>query len=161
MEIEPFQKPHPPLWYGAHSPDSAERAARKGLHMVTNDMPAPTRAIIERYRQTWREVHGARRAAQNGDGAVHRGGRQRRQGDGDRAAGLSALAVELHAICIETHGTAPESPLNVDSFDTLIGQGQGIAGSPDTVREFLARADRGQRHQLRGGAVLLRRSQPR
>ena len=39
MEIEPLQKPHPPLWYGAHSPDSAERAARKGLHMVTNDMP--------------------------------------------------------------------------------------------------------------------------
>ena len=41
IEIEPFQKPHPPLWYGAHSPDSAERAARKGLHMVTNDMPPP------------------------------------------------------------------------------------------------------------------------
>src|SRR3954465_70141 len=26
MEMEPFQKPHPPLWYGAHSPDSAEHA---------------------------------------------------------------------------------------------------------------------------------------
>ena len=37
--MEPFQKPHPPLWYGAHSPDSAERAARKGLNIVTNDMP--------------------------------------------------------------------------------------------------------------------------
>ena len=58
LEIEPLQKPHPPLWYGAHSPDSAERAARKGLHMVTNDMPGPTRAIVARYREVWREAQG-------------------------------------------------------------------------------------------------------
>jgi alkanesulfonate monooxygenase SsuD/methylene tetrahydromethanopterin reductase-like flavin-dependent oxidoreductase (luciferase family) len=58
MEMEPLQKPHPPLWYGAHSPDSAERAARKGLHIVTNDMPGPTRAIVARYREVWREVQG-------------------------------------------------------------------------------------------------------
>ncbi len=45
MEMEPLQKPHPPLWYGAHSPDSAERAARRGLHMVCNDPPALARAI--------------------------------------------------------------------------------------------------------------------
>ena len=56
MEIEPLQKPHPPLWYGAHSPDSAERAARQGLNMVSNDPPALARAIIARYRQVWREV---------------------------------------------------------------------------------------------------------
>jgi alkanesulfonate monooxygenase SsuD/methylene tetrahydromethanopterin reductase-like flavin-dependent oxidoreductase (luciferase family) len=37
------------------------------------------------------------------------------------------------------HGTAPESPLNVDGFDRLVSQGQGIAGSPETVRDFLAR----------------------
>ena len=56
MEIEPYQKPHPPLWYGAHSPESAERAARKGLHMVNNDVPATTRATIARYRQVWSEA---------------------------------------------------------------------------------------------------------
>ena len=56
MEIEPFQKPHPPLWYGAHSPDSAERAARKGLHMVNNDVPAVTSATIARYRKAWHET---------------------------------------------------------------------------------------------------------
>src|SRR3984893_16323400 len=26
LELECFQKPHPPLWYGAHSPDSAARS---------------------------------------------------------------------------------------------------------------------------------------
>jgi alkanesulfonate monooxygenase SsuD/methylene tetrahydromethanopterin reductase-like flavin-dependent oxidoreductase (luciferase family) len=36
------------------------------------------------------------------------------------------------------NGTMPDSPLRADSFDTLIRQGQAIAGSPETVRAFLA-----------------------
>jgi hypothetical protein len=32
----------------------------------------------------------------------------------------------------------PDSPLHVESFDELISQGQAIAGSPETVRAFLA-----------------------
>ena len=27
MELAPLQKPHPPIWFGVGSPDSAERAA--------------------------------------------------------------------------------------------------------------------------------------
>ena len=38
----------------------------------------------------------------------------------------------------EMNGTMPDSPLNRDSFDTLISQGQAIAGSAETVRAFLA-----------------------
>jgi alkanesulfonate monooxygenase SsuD/methylene tetrahydromethanopterin reductase-like flavin-dependent oxidoreductase (luciferase family) len=38
----------------------------------------------------------------------------------------------------EMNGTMPNSPLRVESFDALIGQGQAIAGSPETVRKFLA-----------------------
>jgi alkanesulfonate monooxygenase SsuD/methylene tetrahydromethanopterin reductase-like flavin-dependent oxidoreductase (luciferase family) len=38
----------------------------------------------------------------------------------------------------EMNGTQPNSPLRVDSFDTLVKQGQAIAGSPETVRKFLA-----------------------
>jgi hypothetical protein len=36
------------------------------------------------------------------------------------------------------NGTLPQSPLRVDRFDTLIAQGQAIAGAPETVRAFLA-----------------------
>src|SRR5947209_6054514 len=60
MELAPLQKPHPPLWYGAHSPDSAERAARRGLNIVTNDMPDQTRTIIARYRDIWAASQGSR-----------------------------------------------------------------------------------------------------
>ena len=51
MELEPIQKPHPPIWYGIHSVDSAERAARRGLHVVSLDPPVETRAFVDRYRQ--------------------------------------------------------------------------------------------------------------
>ena len=138
MEIEPLQKPHPPLWYGAHSPDSAERAARKGLHMVCNDPPALARAIHTRFRQVWREVNGA-------DAALPKMGLVRMilVADSDDKAMAIARRAYLrwrHSFCYlhDMHGTPPASPLNVESFDKLIEQGQAIAGSPETVRAFLA-----------------------
>src|SRR3984957_10400384 len=57
MEFAPLQKPHPPIWYGVHAPDSAERAARRNLHVVSLDSPADTRLSIDRYRATWRPPH--------------------------------------------------------------------------------------------------------
>src|SRR2546429_3979534 len=59
MELEPLQKPHPPIWYGVHAPDSAERAARKGLRVVSLDPLAATCAAFDRFRDTWRQARGA------------------------------------------------------------------------------------------------------
>ncbi len=54
MELEPFQKPHPPLWYGVVSPDSAGRAAKAGMNFISN-APAPAiRAKVARYIATER-----------------------------------------------------------------------------------------------------------
>ena len=36
FELEPFRKPHPPLWYGVVNPDSAERAAKAGMNFISN-----------------------------------------------------------------------------------------------------------------------------
>ena len=137
MEMEPFQKPHPPLWYGAHSPDSAERAARKGLNIVTNDMPDNTRAIVARFRQIWRDVQGP--ATLPKMGVV----RFIVVADSDAKAMTIARRAYLRwrssfTYLSEMNGTMPNSPLRVESFDALIGQGQAIAGSPETVRAFLA-----------------------
>ena len=137
MEMTPFQKPHPPLWYGAHSPDSAERAARKGLNIVTNDMPANARAIVARYRQIWGEAQG--QATPPKMGVV----RFIVVADSDANAMTIARRAYLRwrssfTYLSELNGTMPESPLRVESFDALIRQGQAIAGSPETVRAFLA-----------------------
>ena len=137
MEIEPLQKPHPPLWYGAHSPDSAERAARKGLHIVNNDVPAVTRATIARYREVWREVNGAA-APTPKMGMV----RFIVVADSDEAARRIARRAYLRwrtsfLYLHDMHGTKPNSTLNATDFDALVGQGQAIAGSPQTVTSFL------------------------
>jgi alkanesulfonate monooxygenase SsuD/methylene tetrahydromethanopterin reductase-like flavin-dependent oxidoreductase (luciferase family) len=137
MEMDSFQKPHPPLWYGAHSPDSAERAARKGLNIVTNDMPANARAIVARYREIWRDVQGP--ATLPKMGVV----RFIVVADSDAKAMTIARRAYLRwrssfTYLSEMNGTMPNSPLRAESFDALIGQGQAIAGSPETVRKFLA-----------------------
>jgi alkanesulfonate monooxygenase SsuD/methylene tetrahydromethanopterin reductase-like flavin-dependent oxidoreductase (luciferase family) len=141
MELASYQKPHPPLWYGAHSPDSAERAARKGLHIVTNDMPSNTRAIVDRYRQIWSEVQGT----QTGKAALPKMGMVRFivVADSDTEAMNIARRAYLRwrasfVYLSEMNGREMRSPLRADSFDTLIAQGQAIAGSPETVRAFLA-----------------------
>jgi alkanesulfonate monooxygenase SsuD/methylene tetrahydromethanopterin reductase-like flavin-dependent oxidoreductase (luciferase family) len=54
MELAPYQKPHPPLWFGGHSNDSAARAARLGGNYVTQDNAAPMREYAEHFRATWR-----------------------------------------------------------------------------------------------------------
>jgi alkanesulfonate monooxygenase SsuD/methylene tetrahydromethanopterin reductase-like flavin-dependent oxidoreductase (luciferase family) len=136
MEFAPLQKPHPPLWYGAHSPDSAERAARKGLNMVTNDMPPNARAIIARYRQVWNE-------AQN-SAVMPRMGLVRFivVADSDAEALTVARRAYLRwrasfVYLSALNGALPDSPMNVESFDHLISQGQAIAGSPETVRRSI------------------------
>src|SRR5262245_15488451 len=50
MELEPLQKPHPPMWYGVHSVEAAERAARQGLNMVSLDSAKDTRSYHDGYR---------------------------------------------------------------------------------------------------------------
>src|SRR5882757_5681595 len=59
MELEPLQKRHPPISYGVHAPESAERAARKGLRVVSLDPLAATRASFDRFRSAWHDAWGA------------------------------------------------------------------------------------------------------
>lgn len=136
MELEPLQKPHPPVWYGVHSVESAERAARQGLHVVSLDTARETRAYADRYRKVWRETRG--------------------DALGMPKIGISRFIViaESDAAALEIarrayprwrrsfyrlyelRGGAPahERPRN---FDELMKAGQGIAGTPDTVAAFL------------------------
>ncbi|OGQ77926.1 MAG: hypothetical protein A3F90_18855 [Deltaproteobacteria bacterium RIFCSPLOWO2_12_FULL_60_19] len=62
IELEPLQRPHPPVWYGVHSIESAERAARRGFHVVSLDSAHETRRFTDRYRKVWRELWGESRA---------------------------------------------------------------------------------------------------
>ncbi len=138
MELRPLQKPHPPVWYGVHAPDSAVRAARRALNVIDLDPTPETRLTIDSYRSTWRELHGA--AAPLPKLGL---GRFIVVAESDAEAltlARRAYPVWHHSFThlFRLRGRAQTHPRPAD-FDTLIARGQGIAGSPTTVTETLRR----------------------
>jgi len=136
MQFAPLQQPHPPLWYGVHSPDSAERAARRGLNTVSLDPPDEIAVSAERYRAIWRHVHPDKALPKLGLG------RFIVVADSDD----EALKIARRAYpkweasfthLFRAHGKSPTHPRPPD-FDALATRGQGVAGSPATVAEFLS-----------------------
>jgi len=49
MELAPVQRPHPPLWQGVTSPDSAAAAAKRGANVVGHGPVAHLRPLAEAY----------------------------------------------------------------------------------------------------------------
>ena len=63
---KPVQKPHPPLWTAAVSPDTYVRAAKRGLKIQTSPAFTPLDILgksYAEYRQAWRESQGTDRGA--------------------------------------------------------------------------------------------------
>ena len=58
---KPLQKPHPPLWTAAVSPDTYTLAARRGLRILVSPAFTPwdiLRKNFDAYHAAWREAHG-------------------------------------------------------------------------------------------------------
>jgi alkanesulfonate monooxygenase SsuD/methylene tetrahydromethanopterin reductase-like flavin-dependent oxidoreductase (luciferase family) len=138
MEIEPLQKPHPPIWYGVHMPDSAERAARRNLNVVSLDPVKETRASIDRYRLIWPQVHAPTMP-------FPKLGLGRFIVVAPTDAEAMALARRAYLVWhasftyLFRRHNRPQSHPRPATFDLVIERGQGIAGSPRTVTEFLSR----------------------
>jgi alkanesulfonate monooxygenase SsuD/methylene tetrahydromethanopterin reductase-like flavin-dependent oxidoreductase (luciferase family) len=142
MELRPLQQPHPPIWYGLHAPESAERAARARFPVVCLDPPEPTTKAITRFREAWRECHGASEP-------LPKIGLGRFIVVAERDEEALAIARRAYprwhqsfTFLFRRHGREQQHPRPAD-FDTLQRVGQGVAGSPATVRDFLARQMRG------------------
>jgi alkanesulfonate monooxygenase SsuD/methylene tetrahydromethanopterin reductase-like flavin-dependent oxidoreductase (luciferase family) len=135
MLLEPLQKPHPPIWYGVHSAESAERAARQGLNTVSLDGPAQAKITTDRYRAVWKE--------QRGDAPLPKLGAGRFIVVADTDATAMAMARRAYPLwnasfthLFRAHGRTPRHP-RPEHFDGVIAVGQGIAGSPATVTQYL------------------------
>jgi alkanesulfonate monooxygenase SsuD/methylene tetrahydromethanopterin reductase-like flavin-dependent oxidoreductase (luciferase family) len=135
MEIEPLQKPHPPMWYGVHSVEAAERAAHQGLNMVSLDSANDTRRYNERYRQVWHELHGDRPAPKLGQSRFIV---LAENGEEARAAARRAYPIwHRHFYYLYSlKGGRPAHP-RPETFDKMAVIGHAIAGDPDEVRTFL------------------------
>jgi len=66
LQIEPFQRPYPPLWYPTNSTESMEWLAREGFHTVVHYQSMPViRDLFGLYRRVWQE-HQSNRQRLNG-----------------------------------------------------------------------------------------------
>ena len=133
LELEPLQKPHPPLWYGTSTPESAERPARQGMSIVTNAPAAVARTIIARY---WSCFSGG--AAQPKLGI----GRHIVIAESDGAAMDIARRAygRWHASFMKLwleHGVTPPGGGYPETYDEPGQQGRALAGTPETVAAAL------------------------
>ena len=137
MVLKPVQRPHPPLWYGVSIPDNADWPAANDVNVVSLAPPAAVRPIFERY-------HATRRKLGKGDTTLRGVGRHVVVADTD----AQALEIARRAYprwrtnffwLFKRHGSAPRvGDLYPESFDQLAALRTAVAGSPQTVRDFIA-----------------------
>jgi alkanesulfonate monooxygenase SsuD/methylene tetrahydromethanopterin reductase-like flavin-dependent oxidoreductase (luciferase family) len=156
MELAPLQRPHPPLWYGVHSTDSAERAARLGSNIACNEPADASAAYIERYWSVWREAQGDRAYRVDAFSAANRKATSPENAMEPKAGVTqfvvvadsddAALAIAHRAYLVwhksfhhlfRRHGRVAKISGGEADFDELSARGKGIAGTPDTVLRFL------------------------
>ena len=135
MELRPLQQPHPPMWYGVHSVEAADRAARQSLNMVSLDSTQETRSYFDRFRQVWRELHGDRPTPKLG---LSRFIVIAEKDDEARAVARRAYPVwhKHFYFLYSLLGGKPAHPRPAD-FDKMMEIGQAVAGNPDIVTKFL------------------------
>jgi alkanesulfonate monooxygenase SsuD/methylene tetrahydromethanopterin reductase-like flavin-dependent oxidoreductase (luciferase family) len=137
MVLKPVQRPHPPLWYGVSIPDNADWPAANDVNVVSLAPPADVRPIFERYQAT-------RRKLGKGDTTLRGVGRHVVVADTD----AKALEIARRAYprwrsnffwLFRRHGSAPRvGDLYPENFDQLAALRTAVAGSPQTVRDFIA-----------------------
>jgi len=140
MILRPMQRPHPPLWYGTTIPENADWPAANDVNIVTIALRPTGRVITDRYRS----VRG--RLGKDSSGApAPLMGMARHIVVANTDA--EALAIARRAYprwrnsfrwLFQRHGAEPRiTGLYPETFDGLMELDNGIAGSPETVRQFI------------------------
>jgi alkanesulfonate monooxygenase SsuD/methylene tetrahydromethanopterin reductase-like flavin-dependent oxidoreductase (luciferase family) len=140
VQLKPLQRPYPPIWYGAPNADAIPWAAPRGINVVSLGPAERARAISDRYRAEWAAL-------------------------GHAAGQLPMIGITRHVVVADTDAEAQRVASeayprwrdamdflwrrsNVDfvlkdiypkDFAGLQAVGNGVAGSPATVRDYVAR----------------------
>jgi len=143
VQAKPLQRPHPPIWYGAPNAEAIAWAAPHAVNVVSLGPAARARAIAERYRQEWTAL-------------------------GRDAAVLPKIGITRHIVVAPTDAQAERiaaaayprwrqamdwlwrrsgvpfalKEIYPEDFSALAAIGHGVAGSPASVRDYLARLER-------------------
>jgi alkanesulfonate monooxygenase SsuD/methylene tetrahydromethanopterin reductase-like flavin-dependent oxidoreductase (luciferase family) len=136
ISLKPWQRPHPPLWYGTNRPETAVWAGRNGVNLASFGKASAVRAVTDSYRAHCPTVF---------PGPMPLIGMTRHIVVADTDAEAHALASRAYARWFETlthlersrgQAGAPKLPA---SFDEAAATGECVAGSVTTVRDALLR----------------------
>ncbi len=137
MILEPLQRPHPPLWMGVHSTENVEFAAQHGMNVISLHASTAIRDKFDRYREVWRETHGAARpVGKAGLGLFVVVGETDEAASAVAARAYKTWHANFHYL-YHLHGRAPVWGERPNDFQIVVDELRGIAGSPDTVRRFI------------------------
>ena len=139
MILKPLQKPHPPLWYGLTIPENAAWPAQNDVNIVIIGLRATARACVDAYLA-------ARAKAGKPGGRVPLMGMSKHVVVAETDAEAMRLARRAYLPWRESfiwlfkrHGAQPRIiDLLPPTFDELMAIGNGVAGSPATVRDWIA-----------------------
>ena len=137
MVLRPVQHPHPPLWYGVSLPDNADWPAQNDVNVISLARRPAVRPIFDRYLSVRRQL-GKPDTTLFGVGRHVVVAGQRRASARHRAARLSALAQKLLLAVRAPWRRAARGRPDPESFDDLAALDLAVAGSPRTVRDFVA-----------------------
>lgn len=143
MTLKPLQQPHPELWYGILTPDSTVWAAQHNVNLVTLALNDGARHIAERFRAEW-----AKLGKPAGELPLIGVSRHVVVAHTDREAkAMARRAYEKWVTRFDQlwrdNGTSvrqafpPIAALYPETWDEVEAVGNGIAGSPETVRRYV------------------------
>jgi alkanesulfonate monooxygenase SsuD/methylene tetrahydromethanopterin reductase-like flavin-dependent oxidoreductase (luciferase family) len=136
MMQRPVQQPHPPLWYGTNSPGSVERCAAERVNMVTLLSGDGMVRMIEGYRAAY--------DGPEGNMPLLGVGRHIVVADSDEEAMAIARPAFARWRANFVHLWEARGVVNPfvagfpQDWDALVASGSACAGSPATVRAYIA-----------------------
>jgi alkanesulfonate monooxygenase SsuD/methylene tetrahydromethanopterin reductase-like flavin-dependent oxidoreductase (luciferase family) len=135
FELEPYRKPHPPLWYGIISADSAERAARAGMNFIANSPAKAIRSFTDRYRAVY---------AGKPEAALPKMGMNRFLMVGETEGEALSIARRAYRrwwssfmMLWHKHNRPPVGVSYPPEIDGQIEDGRSVVGTPDQVIDVL------------------------
>lgn len=141
LQMEPFQRPYPPLWYPTNATDSMTWLAQEGLNTVVHypSMPA-TRELFDLYRSVWKEHrNNQRRLNAHVPDPKYGIARHVYVGETDGQSWMDAKTALTHFNESMTYLPSLRGDNRrkefLSDFEARRAEGLYIAGSPATVRE--------------------------
>jgi alkanesulfonate monooxygenase SsuD/methylene tetrahydromethanopterin reductase-like flavin-dependent oxidoreductase (luciferase family) len=139
IAMKPVQKPYPQLWYGIGRPESVPWAAENGANIILRRPIPAVREAVDAYKGEWRKLGRA-------DSDLPLMGVNRHivvaRTDGEaRDIARRAYPAWRHHMGLLWHQYNVPFPLEASlppDFATVLERGDAVAGTPATVRDFIA-----------------------